>query len=205
MVLVPPPPPRPPPDDDDDDVDDVANTDPATDAHSNPGATGVNRRWALEGDAALTSAVAKTKKRNWGKEYKQDWAAIANQVPGRTRVRCKVRWCNNLKHRFDGTTVKWTKDEDTKLKYAVHKHGGKEWAAITALLPGRTINQCSGRWNYSLNPSIDRTDGHAGTWTTDEDHELNDAVRKHGGKDWAAITALVPGRTINQFHESKRH
>ncbi len=111
--LLPPPPPATNSDDE--------NTGPVTGSQPNTCAT-VTGRWTPEEDAELIIAVAKTKKRNWGKEYKQDWAAIANQVPGRTRVRCKVRWCNNLKHRFDGTTartVKWTKDEDTKLKYAV--------------------------------------------------------------------------------------
>jgi hypothetical protein len=189
MALAPPTPP-------DEDVDDDANTDSATDAHSNPGATGVNRRWTLEEDAELTSAVAKTKKKKKGKEYQQDWAAIAKQVPGRTRVQCKYRWRNNPKHRFDGTaarTGKWTEDEYTKLKDAVHKHGGKDWAAITALVPGRTINQCSGRWRCSLNPSTKLTAEHTGTWTEDEDTKLKDAIHMHN--DWAAIAELVPRRT----------
>jgi hypothetical protein len=33
---------------------------------------------------------------------------------------------------------------------------------------------------------------------TDEDSTLEDAVEKHTGGDWPAISALVPGRTQKQ-------
>jgi hypothetical protein len=32
-----------------------------------------------------------------------------------------------------------------------------------------------------------------GTWSEDKDIKLKDAVQRHGGKDWGAIAALVPG------------
>jgi hypothetical protein len=34
-----------------------------------------------------------------------------------------------------------------------------------------------------------------GEWTTEEDVKLTDAVEKYSGKNWVAISALVPGRT----------
>jgi hypothetical protein len=34
-----------------------------------------------------------------------------------------------------------------------------------------------------------------GTWTTDEDKMLKDAVLVHGGNNFVAIAALVPGQT----------
>jgi hypothetical protein len=46
-----------------------------------------------------------------------------------------------------------------------------------------------------LNPSIALTAGREGKWAEDEDNKLTDAVQRHGGKDWATISALVPGRT----------
>jgi hypothetical protein len=37
-----------------------------------------------------------------------------------------------------------------------------------------------------------------GRWTGEEDSTLKDAVEKHNGEDWAAISKLVPGRTKSQ-------
>jgi hypothetical protein len=42
------------------------------------------------------------------------------------------------------------------------------------------------------------TAGRTGKWAEDEYIGLKDAVQTHGDKDWAAITALVPGRTTNR-------
>jgi myb proto-oncogene protein len=95
-------------------------------------------------------------------------------------------------------TGKWTIDEDSKLKNSVEMHGGKDWAAITALVPGRMKIQCTNRWKDALDPRIDRANGRTGKWTINEDSKLKDSVEMHGGKDWAAITALVPGRTRKQ-------
>jgi hypothetical protein len=94
-----------------------------------------------------------------------------------------------------GRTGKWSKYEDIKLKHAVQMHGGENSVAFAALVPGRTRIQCHTRWQSTLDPSIDRTPlGRSGTWTEDEGIKLKDAVRIHGGKDWAAITAMVPGQ-----------
>jgi ubiquitin len=51
---------------------------------------------------------------------------------------------------------KWAPDEDSKLKDAVQKHGGKNWDAISELVADRTNDQCRHRWHQLLNPSIDR-------------------------------------------------
>jgi hypothetical protein len=97
-----------------------------------------------------------------------------------------------------GRKNRWTKDEDLKLKNSVQMHGGKDWAAIAAMAPGRTKS------SVVLNPSIALTAGHAGKWTADEDLKLKGTVRTHGGKNWVAIAhggknwmaiaALAPGR-----------
>jgi hypothetical protein len=70
-----------------------------------------------------------------------------------------------LAENIDPTTAragKWSEDEDKKLKDSVKTHRGKDWAAIAALVPGRTKKQCWKRWNSVLNSSIDRAGGHAG-------------------------------------------
>jgi hypothetical protein len=51
------------------------------------------------------------------------------------------------------------------------------------------------RWQVTLDSKSDETTARKGKWTTDEDSTLKDAVEKHSsGKNWVAISALVPGR-----------
>jgi hypothetical protein len=134
----------------------------------------------------------------------KDWAAIAVLVPGRTKKQCCNRWKSVLDPSIDrtppGRTGKWTLDEDNKLEDAVQRHGDKykDWVAISALVPGRTKNQCCCRWHDAFNPSIDQANGRTGKWAEEEDNNLKDAVQTHGDNDWGAIAALVPGRKKNQ-------
>jgi hypothetical protein len=177
------------------------DSDPVTDMHSIARTTGAPRYWSPEEDKQLTIAVTNTCKKKRGKEYKADWIAVAALVPSRTKIQCARKWHGVLKHIVDRETGRagaWVEDEDSKLKDAVQTHGGKDWAAIAALVPGRTKSQCSHRWHNALNPRFDRANGRTGTWTEDEDIKLMNAAQTHGGKDWAATAALVPGRTINQ-------
>lgn len=95
----------------------------------------------------------------------------------------------------NGRTGRWKADEDSKLKDAVKMHGGKSWDKITVLVPGRTKKQCWNRWCDALDPCIDLASVHTGKWTEDELIKLKGAVHTHGGKDWIAIAAMVPGRT----------
>jgi hypothetical protein len=172
---------------------------PTADGNANASIWATRRRWTSEEDAKLTSAVANTSKTKRSGEYKISWAAVAALVPSRTNVQCWHRWNKVLDPSIDqtptGRTGAWTADEDIKLKAAVLTHGGKNWAAIAALVPGRTRAQCSTRWKYVLVSNIDPANGRKGKWTEDENIKLKDAVQTYGGKDWAAIAALVPGRT----------
>jgi hypothetical protein len=47
----------------------------------------------------------------------------------------------------------------------------------------------------------DETITRVGKWTKEENSTLKDAIVKHNGKNWKAITelALVPGRTKKQW------
>jgi hypothetical protein len=131
----------------------------------------------------------------------KDWVAIAELVPGRTKKQCYNRWHNVFDPSIAltaGSTGKWTTVEDSKLKDAAQTHGGKNWAAIASLVPGRAEKQCCARWHDTLNPSIAQTAGREGKWSKGEDIKLKDAVQTHGGKNWGAISALVPGRTKAQ-------
>jgi myb proto-oncogene protein len=125
------------------------------------------------------------------------WHKIAAPVQGRSKKQCHNRWHKALDSNIDLVNIctgKWAEDEDSKLKDAVQTYGGKNWVSTSALVPGRTRDQCRGRWLDVLDPKIDRTV----QWTAVDDIKLKDAVQKHGGKNWAAIAALVPGRAKKQ-------
>jgi hypothetical protein len=122
-------------------------------------------------------------------------------VPGRTKNQCNNRWHSALNPSIDrenGSTGKWTENEDIALLDAVQMHGGKDWVAISALVPGRTKIQCCHRWKDALDLSTDRANERTGKWTEVEDGKLKDGVQTNGGKNWDATAALVPGRTAKQ-------
>jgi hypothetical protein len=190
----------PPPAVDNDDVD--ANAEAMTDTQLNAGvSTRATGSWTLEEDAKLTRAVANTSKKKYGKEYKTDWVAVSELIPGRTNIQCWGRWTvvfNQSIALTTGRKGKWTEDEDIKLNDAVQRHGGKDWVAIATLVPGRTRIQCYYRWHQVLDPSIDWANERMDMWGIDEDSKLKDALQLHGDRDWATISALVPGRTQGQ-------
>jgi hypothetical protein len=167
----------------------------ALDANNVDLAKGRIGNWTAVEDSKLREAAQTHSSKNW--------AAIAASVPGRTKIQCGDRWRGALDpniNRAKVRTGKWSKDEDTKLKDATQTHGGKNWAAIAALVPGRATSQCCSRWTYVLDPNIDQANGRTGKWDEFEDRKLGKAVKKHGGRNWAAIAALVPGRAEKQCH-----
>jgi hypothetical protein len=192
--------------DGDDDIDD-ANADPVMYTQPNTGASPrATGSWTSDEDAKLTSAVANTSKKKWGKKYKTDWVTISALVPSRTRTQCRQRWQDTLDPSIDRAngrtgTGTWTEDEDSKLKDAVLTHGSKNWKTIAALVPGRTRDQCGSRRKDILDPSINPANERRGKWTEqDEDIKLKDSVQTHGDNDWAAVAGLVPGRTRKQCY-----
>jgi hypothetical protein len=185
-----------PPAPENDDTD--YNGNPVIDTQSNPVAT---RRWTLQEDATLISAVANTPEKKWGKGTKTDWPEISAMVLGRTRIQCRHRWYDVLDPsigRANGRKGKWSAVEDSKLKDTVQANGDKDWSALAALVPGRTKNQCWHRWKGILDPSLGRANRQTCKWTAVEDIKLKDTVQTHGGKKLGAIAALVPGRTKSQ-------
>lgn len=55
---------------------------------------------------------------------------------------------------------KWTAKEDGILKFAVTKHGGRNWKRIADYLEGRSDVQCLHRWQKVLRPGLVK-----GPWT----------------------------------------
>jgi hypothetical protein len=203
-----------------------ANADPVTDTQpkQNDGAFRVTRRWTPEEDANLTwrdslmhSIDGATGRRGkWTEEEDNvlknavhtrgdnNWDITATLVLGRTKRQCRDRWNNSLKVSINGATGcfgLWTDEEDSKLRESVQMHDGKDWAAITALVPGRTIIQCGNRWHVSLKHSVDGATRRTGTWTEEENNMLKDLVFTHGDNNWDEIAPLVSGRTIGQCRD----
>jgi hypothetical protein len=161
---------------------------------------GATARWTPEEDAKLTDAVSNTCKKKYGNTLTINWVAVVAMVPGRTKRQCRDRWYDTLNPgigRANGRTGTWTENEDLKLKAAVQTHGGKNWKAIAAMVPGRTKRQCNKRWYDALDPRIAVTR----KWMKFEDLKLMAAVQTHGGKDWVAIATMVPGRTKSQCRD----
>ncbi|ROL42650.1 Transcriptional activator Myb, partial [Anabarilius grahami] len=60
--------------------------------------------------------------------------------------------------------IKWSRDEDEKLKKLVEQHGTDAWKLIANYFPTRTDGQCQHRWQKVLNPELVK-----GPWTKEED------------------------------------
>uniref|UniRef100_A0A336MDV2 CSON015200 protein n=1 Tax=Culicoides sonorensis TaxID=179676 RepID=A0A336MDV2_CULSO len=90
---------------------------------------------------------------------------------------------------------KWTKDEDTSLKFLVEAHG-ENWEQIAKLMPDRTEVQCQQRWTKVVNPNLIK-----GPWTKEEDEKVVELVEKYGPKKWTLIARHLKGRIGKQCRE----
>ncbi|XP_053198441.1 myb-related protein A [Scomber japonicus] len=92
--------------------------------------------------------------------------------------------------------VKWSRDEDEKLKKLVEQHGTDSWKLIANYFLGRTDGQCQHRWQKVLNPELVK-----GPWTKEEDQKVIDLVHKYGPKRWSVIAKHLQGRIGKQCRE----
>eukprot|EP00457_Paulinella_chromatophora_P002498 gb/GEZN01002503.1/.p1 GENE.gb/GEZN01002503.1/~~gb/GEZN01002503.1/.p1 ORF type:complete len:765 (+),score=87.91 gb/GEZN01002503.1/:110-2404(+) len=94
--------------------------------------------------------------------------------------------------------VKWTLEDDEKLRRAVKLHNGKNWKKISQLAFDsiKTDVQCLHRWQKVLDPSLVK-----GPWTVEEDEKVQALVAKHGPKKWTVIASNLPGRIGKQCRE----
>jgi hypothetical protein len=98
-------------------------------------------------------------------------------------MRCRAFVVHQLKK------MKWTGDEDERLRHAVEAEGTDSWNRIAAHVRTRTGKQCRERWLGQLAPSVSRE-----TWSADEDAALLRA-RDILGNRWTTISAQLPGRS----------
>ncbi|XP_070798344.1 myb-related protein A isoform X2 [Pituophis catenifer annectens] len=92
--------------------------------------------------------------------------------------------------------VKWTRDEDEKLKKLVEQHGTSDWTFISGHLQNRSDFQCQHRWQKVLNPELIK-----GPWTKEEDQRVIELVQKYGPKRWSLIAKHLKGRIGKQCRE----
>ncbi|NXX46986.1 MYBA protein, partial [Tricholaema leucomelas] len=92
--------------------------------------------------------------------------------------------------------VKWTRDEDERLKRLVEQHGTDDWAFIASHLQNRSDFQCQHRWQKVLNPELIK-----GPWTKEEDQRVIELVQKYGPKRWSLIAKHLKGRIGKQCRE----
>ena len=97
----------------------------------------------------------------------------------------------------------WNITDDIQLIDVVRRHGTRDWAAVSDLVPGRNSKQCRERWMNHLSPDVKNTD-----WTSKEDNMITTLQQEFGNK-WSKIAKRLVGRTDNavknRFHWLLRH
>lgn len=89
-----------------------------------------------------------------------NWHNVAALIPGRTNKDCRKRWHYTVAAGVTKGT--WTAEEDKQLCLAVEKHGTK-WSHVALEMEKRNGDQCSKRWNDTIDPTIDRS-----AWTPEK-------------------------------------
>lgn len=92
--------------------------------------------------------------------------------------------------------VKWTQEEDDKLKVLVQKLGASDWKSIAGSIPNHTELQCQHRWCKVLDPELIK-----GPWTKEEDEKVIELVNLYGNKQWAMVAKHLKGRLGKQCRE----
>uniref|UniRef100_A0A8C6PBB3 MYB proto-onco like 2 n=1 Tax=Nothobranchius furzeri TaxID=105023 RepID=A0A8C6PBB3_NOTFU len=92
--------------------------------------------------------------------------------------------------------VKWTQEEDEKLKVLVLKLGQNDWKRVASCIPTHTEHQCQHRWLKVLDPELVK-----GPWTKEEDEKVIELVNLYGNKQWAMVAKHLKGRLGKQCRE----
>uniref|UniRef100_A0A673J789 V-myb avian myeloblastosis viral oncogene homolog-like 2b n=1 Tax=Sinocyclocheilus rhinocerous TaxID=307959 RepID=A0A673J789_9TELE len=92
--------------------------------------------------------------------------------------------------------VKWTQEEDDKLRKLVLNFGPNDWKYIAGFLPSRSEHQCQHRWFKVLDPDLVK-----GPWTKEEDEKVIELVKTYGNKQWAMVAKHLKGRLGKQCRE----
>lgn len=145
----------------------------------------IRRVWTPEEDEKLRLLVS-----YWGDQCGKNghWDKISSHFVNRTSKDCRKRWFHSLDPKLK--RGRWTEHED-KVLIEAYKKMGPVWHRIAQLIPGRTDDQCSKRYNDVLDPNISNR---LRSWSQEEDQLLLRLVKKHGTK-WRHIAKEMEGRT----------
>ncbi|KFM26310.1 Myb-like protein A [Auxenochlorella protothecoides] len=151
----------------------------------------LSRRCARPGALAPSSLVANTLRglRDVQEVHGNRWSEVARHIGTKTGQQCAQRWRHRVNPNI--SKEKWTEAEDNQLTSLVRQYGSC-WAEISRNLPGRTDQQCMGRWRRHLDPSVRRV-----SWHPTEDEKLRELVAEHGAS-WSFISRFMEGRTAQQ-------
>lgn len=148
----------------------------------------VKGHWSKEEDQKLLGLItAYTEK---GSISNINWAAIAQQIPGRNAKQCRERWFLNLDPSINRGP--WTAEEDERLLKLAAQCGGR-WSLISRNMPGRTENSVKTRYH-----SLQRQEARNRGWTPEEDQTLLNATLVFG-RDWGKVVKQLPGRSRGQL------
>ncbi|KAM6927440.1 v-myb avian myeloblastosis viral oncogene homolog-like 2b [Xenentodon cancila] len=92
--------------------------------------------------------------------------------------------------------VKWTQEEDDKLKTVVQTLGPNDWKHIASYISNHSEHQCQHRWFKVLDPELVK-----GPWTKEEDEKVIELVSLYGNRQWAMVAKHLKGRLGKQCRE----
>ena len=89
--------------------------------------------------------------------------------------------------------LKFTPEEDDRLRWLVQQHGTNSWNLIAKLMGNRNARQCRERWKNYVNPELRNE-----PWNQEEDRLL---VEKYGefGPRWNKIAKFFVNRSDNSL------
>lgn len=92
--------------------------------------------------------------------------------------------------------VRWTSDEDDKLRKLVKKYNGRQWKMVAQGIGKRSAAQCRQRWAGLCCPNKTKR-----AWTKDEDAKLHKYVKAHGASNWSKVAIMLKSRNAKQCRE----
>ncbi|XP_055548582.1 uncharacterized protein LOC129732092 [Wyeomyia smithii] len=145
--------------------------------------------WKAEEERQLLEAVES--------HERQDWAAIASYVPGRSPYQCFVHYQTTFSELAQIKHAKWTDEEDALLVKLVDENRigtNIVWNKVVEKMPLRNKIQCYNRYMFTLMRPTKKA-----KFTPEEDCIIIAYVQQYGDDFRFVQPNLLPGRTNRQI------